>query len=76
MKTVLLILVAGLVGCATLRTVLMNDATGDITECGGDRSLSHRYGTLGYDIQKATDQRCIKGLEAEGYRQIGQVVSP
>ena len=66
----LLILVAGLVGCATPVTALRNDATGQVTECGGRRSGSATFGLIGYSIQKANDEKCVERLKAQGYRQV------
>jgi hypothetical protein len=57
-------------GCTTPVTMLKNDATGQIARCGGDISSSIAGGVIGYNIQKNSDQNCVRDYQAQGFKLI------
>ena len=60
--------VALLAGCATPLTVLRHPTTGATVQCGGGRGGSAIGGLIGYNLQKDSDERCVRDHEARGYR--------
>jgi hypothetical protein len=63
-----LILLLALSACATPRTVLKNERTGEIAQCGGQRGGSIAMGVIGYHIQKDLDEDCVKEQISKGYK--------
>ena len=68
-----LLFMVGLAGCATPATVLKNEATGQVIQCGGRRSGSAAFGIIGYNIQKSNDEKCVQQLEAQGFKPVQPV---
>jgi len=58
----------GLAGCATPIVTLRNDATGQVATCGGGSAGSILGGAIGYSIEKGNDEKCVKNLEAAGFK--------
>jgi len=65
-KMILIVLL--LSGCATPVTVLKNPKTGQIERCGGEYSGSLVGGAIGYNIQKGSDDSCVKDFKAQGFK--------
>jgi len=59
--------VLGLAGCATPTVMLKNKTTGQIARCGGGAAGSMAGGLIGYKIEKAHDENCIRDFEAKGF---------
>jgi phage tail tape-measure protein len=66
MKYVLLLL--ALSACTTPTTVLKNSKTGQVHVCGGSADGSMMGGYIGYQIQKANDEDCVKTFKAIGFQ--------
>lgn len=58
----------GLAGCATPTVMLKNKTTGQIARCGGGAAGSMAGGLIGYNIEKANDENCIRDFEAKGFK--------
>lgn len=70
MKPVLIVvpLALALSGCATPRTVLVHDKTGQIAICGGSATGSLVGGVVGYQMEKASAAECVSDHIEAGYR--------
>jgi hypothetical protein len=67
-----LAVILSLAGCTTPVTMLKNDATGQIVRCGGDTSSSIAGGVIGYNIQRGSDDNCVRDYQAQGFKRIDQ----
>lgn len=63
-------LVLAVLGCTTPVTMLKNDSTGQIGRCGGDATGSMAGGLIGYNIQKGSDQDCVRDYQSQGFKVI------
>jgi hypothetical protein len=59
-----------LLGCATPVVVLKHEATGQIARCGGGVAGSMAGGLIGYNIEKSSDENCVRDYEARGFRRL------
>lgn len=68
-STLVSMLVAlGLAGCATPAVMLKNETNGQIARCGGGSTGSMAGGVIGYNIEKANDEKCVRDFEAQGFK--------
>jgi len=58
-------------GCATQSTFLKNNSTGQVAECGGDRSGSMMFGAIGYAIQQSDAEDCVNRYLDQGFEVTG-----
>ena len=70
---ILITIVIGLLigGCATQRTFLKNNLTGQVAECGGDRSGSFMFGAIGYSMQASDAEDCVNRYLEQGFDVVG-----
>ena len=61
---------AMLTGCATPMVMLKNETTGQITRCGGDATGSMVGGLIGYNIQRNSDDACVRAHEMQGFKRV------
>jgi|GEM_PF-1575931 hypothetical protein len=59
--------------CTTPMTVLRNNKTGQVVQCGGNISSSMAGGAIGYHIQKGNDNECVAQYKTEGFKVINTV---
>ena len=59
-----------MLGCATPKTMLRNETTGQVVRCGGDRSGAMMGGLVGYSLQKDDASKCVRDYEAEGFKRV------
>lgn len=59
--------------CTTPMTVLRNDKTGQVVQCGGNISSSMAGGAIGYHIQENNDKECVAQYKTEGFKVINTV---
>jgi len=67
MKHFIIIALLALAACTTPATVLKNSKTGQVHVCGGSAGASMMGGLIGYNIQKANDEECVKTFKANGF---------
>lgn len=60
-------------GCTTPMTVLRNNKTGQVVQCGGNISSSMAGGAIGYHIQKNNDNECVAQYKTEGFKVINTI---
>lgn len=68
--TLIYLLSAALIGCATPAITLKNETTGQIARCGGDATASMAGGLIGYNIQKSSDESCVRAYESQGFKRV------
>ena len=56
-----------LIGCATTTTLLKNQQTGQVAQCGGDRSGSIMFGLIGYAVQQSDAEDCVNRYLGQGF---------
>ncbi len=71
-KSTLLLGTLLLAGCTTPTTVLKNDKTGQVVQCGGSATGSMVGGVVGYHIQKSNDSDCTTNYMKQGFKVIEQ----
>lgn len=59
--------------CTTPMTVLRNNKTGQVVQCGGNISSSMAGGAIGYHIQKKNDGECVAQYKTEGFKVINTI---
>lgn len=59
-----------LAACATPFSMLKNPKTGQVVECGGNRTGSLAGGIIGYELQKSDDEKCVSDYKAQGFQPI------
>lgn len=59
-----------LTGCATPMEMLKNPKTGQIVQCGGNRTGSLAGGVIGYELQKGDDEKCASDYKTQGFKPI------
>lgn len=64
--TIALTALLALTACTTPQTILRNEQ-GQTQICGGNVSSSLAGGVIGYHIQKANDEDCVKAYESQGF---------
>lgn len=70
-KLILILIAAFLIaGCATPVVMLKNESNGQIARCGGGTGGSTAGGLIGYNIEKNSDEKCVRDFEAQGFRRI------
>jgi hypothetical protein len=52
--------------------MLKNENTGQIARCGGGAAGSISGGLIGYNIEKDSDDRCVRDFEAQGFKRTQQ----
>lgn len=57
-----------LAGCATPVVMLKNDINGQVVRCGGGVAGSIAGGLIGHNIEKASDENCVRDFEARGFK--------
>jgi len=57
---------------ATPKTVMKNDETGEIVNCGGQNPMMLGGGIVGYSIMKSQDEDCVKSHQGQGFAIISQ----
>ena len=67
-SAVLLVSLVGLFGCTTPLTVLKNEQTGQVAQCGGSATGSMVGGVIGYHIQKSNDAQCVQNYMEQGFK--------
>jgi uncharacterized protein YcfJ len=72
MKKALLIvsLLTLITACTTPSTMLKNNRTGQIVECGGTATGSLTGGIIGHSIQKSNDKKCVSRYMKQGFVKI------
>lgn len=75
-KFIALVFIAPLLAaCATPKTVLRNESTGQVVICGGSTTGSLAGGVIGYHAQKATDAECVADYQKEGFKVQSQIAT-
>jgi len=59
--------------CTTPMTVMKNQKTGQVVDCGGNVSSSLAGGVVGYHIQKSHDKDCVLRYREEGFEIIDTI---
>jgi len=67
MRKVTFVFIFFMCGCTTPSTVLKNNETGQIAQCGGNVSGSLAGGVIGYNIQKSNDEKCVQNYKEQGF---------
>lgn len=62
MRAIVLLLL--LAGCATPKTIMKNDKTGQIQACGGSVGSS----IVGHYLQKSADAQCVIDFQQQGFK--------
>ncbi len=72
MKNVFLFIFSAaiLIACSTPTTMLKNEETGQIVQCGGSATGSLVGGVVGYHIQKSNDSKCVTNHLEQGFDRI------
>lgn len=73
------LLAFALVGCATPVVMLKNSATGQVARCGGGVTGSIAGGLIGHNLEKSSDESCVRDFEVQGFRRadsVGTAPSP
>lgn len=56
----------------TPRTIMKNEETGEIVNCGGQNPMALGGGIIGYSIMKSQDNDCVTGHQSQGFVIISQ----
>ena len=78
MKTIFsaVILCVALSACTTPKTMLKNEKTGQVVDCGGSATGSMVGGVIGYHIQKSNDSDCVADYMDQGFKRIKTTDEP
>lgn len=70
MRKLFLLLPLILGACTTPKTILKNEATGQVVSCGGSATGSLVGGVIGYHIQKSNDADCTSDYIEQGFKRV------